>query len=57
MFVNNYQNNQANLTLIILFSKMLKFSKKKTLKENKKSNETFENMSFIKMESSTLINY
>jgi hypothetical protein len=30
---------------------------KKTLKENKKSDETFENMSFVKMESSTLIKY
>jgi uncharacterized membrane protein len=46
-------------TLIILFSEMLKFSQiihKKISKENKEYDEIFKNISFVKMESSQLIN-
>jgi hypothetical protein len=57
MSINNYHNISANLTLIVFFLNVEIFKKKKTLNENKGSDETFQNMSFVKMESSTLINY
>jgi len=50
----------ANLKLIILFSKMLKFSKKSgksIIKENKEFDEIFEDISIVKMKISKLINY
>ncbi len=47
------------MKLIILFSKMLKFSKKLGIKkkENKKIDEIFEDISFVKMKISKLINH
>ncbi len=49
----------ANLKLKILFSKMLKFSKKIRVKkkENKEFDEIFEDVLFVKMKISKLINY
>ncbi len=48
------------MKLIILFSKMLKFSKKSgksIIKENKEFDEIFEDISIVKMKISKLINY
>jgi hypothetical protein len=41
----------------IIFRKMLKFSKKLLKEKKRESNEIFENISFVKIESSKLLNY
>jgi hypothetical protein len=54
-----YCSTWASSTLIILFSEILNFSKrkKKTVKENTESDGIFGNISFVEMESLKLINY